>query len=237
MAALVRLDGEGEGGRQEISGFCREAPKQWGQTASSQVCWPGQPCSPRLGIDLCLSWGPVAPSLSSACGEDGQDLQAGLIWKSCLLHRRSCLRVGVLEASFQRGVPWLSWALSNSINGGAVGRGLWLEVPGGPWCLSMWKSFLMKLLRESWALRKVGRECRSSLICLSLPRTRRLGEEGPVKDPRGQLSAPGSPTQSQKRRLSILTSSGRAASSRLLSPAWGQEMWVSGRDQGYHCKK
>lgn len=65
----------------------------------------------------------MASSLSSACGEDGQDPRAGLILKSCLLHgKRSCLLVGDLRPLSSR-APRPSRGTSISINGGLLAEG------------------------------------------------------------------------------------------------------------------
>lgn len=105
----------------------------WGKTATSQVCWPCQPGSSRLSIDPPVL-GHVTSSLISACGGDGQAPQAGLILKTCLLHRkRSCLQVGI-PRPLSSGVPWPSNRTSISINGGLSAE----DSEGRTKCMSMW---------------------------------------------------------------------------------------------------
>lgn len=93
----------------------------------------------------------------------------------------------------------------------------------------------MKLLRRKLGFKEGGVICRSSLICLSLPRTRRLGEEGPVKDPRVSQHQ-GPLTQSQKRRLSISYILRQGCIQQVAGTCLGPEMgqWERSR---YHCKK
>lgn len=54
---------------------------------------------------------------------------------------------------------------------------------------------------------------------------------GPGGYPQGNIQQQG-PQQSWSRGLSVLTPSGRAASSWLLDPTRGQKKWVSGRGRG-----
>ena len=75
----------------------------WGKTATSQVCWPGQPGSSRLSIDPPVL-GHVTSSLISVCGGDGQAPQAGLILKNLSLTQEKVMFAGGHpKASFQRG--------------------------------------------------------------------------------------------------------------------------------------